>query len=80
MRDDTAKTTPLLLNATDAAERLGVSRTAFYRLSRAGRLPLPVRLGRSVWWRSAELDAWVAAGCPGRARWEAASEFSRVGS
>ena len=71
---------PLLLNATDAARLLGVSRQTFYRLHGAGRLPLPVRLGRSCWWRSRELDAWVEAGCPGRAKWEATQGFSRIGA
>jgi len=61
---------PLLVTATEAARLLGVSRTTFYRLHSSGRVPLPVNLGRSVRWRSRELDAWVQAGCPARVKWE----------
>jgi len=34
------------------------------RLADAGRMPRPVRLGSLVRWRRAELEAWIAAGCP----------------
>lgn len=62
---------PLLLKPHEAAGLLGISRATFYRLHSSGRLPLPVRLGRSARWRSMELRAWVASGCPERSRWEA---------
>ena len=61
---------PLLVSATDAALVLGVSRSHFYGLHTAGKLPLPIRLGRRILWRRAELEAWVSAGCPARVRWE----------
>ena len=34
------------------------------RLADAGKMPPPVRLGALVRWRRAEIDAWIAAGCP----------------
>jgi len=40
----------------------------------AGRIPRPIHIGRSVFWRPKELKAWVAAGCPDRQTWEALRE------
>jgi len=59
----------LLLNASEVAQLLNVSRSTIYALHSAGRIPLPVRLGRAVRWRTDELREWVAAGCPSRNRW-----------
>lgn len=61
---------PQALPATDAARLLNVSLSHFYQLHKTGRLPLPVRLGRAVRWRVAELTAWLDAGCPARDRWQ----------
>ena len=62
---------PLLCAATDAAKMLGVSRSQFWKLHSAGKLPTPVKLGaRATRWRVDELKAWVSAGCPERQRWE----------
>lgn len=61
---------PLLLNATQAAQAIGISRSKLYDLHSEGRLPDPVRLGRRRLWRLAELQAWTAAGCPPRHEWE----------
>ena len=64
-------TAPSLLDAAAAATALGVSRSQFWRLHSAGRLPMPVRLGqRCPRWRADELRAWTAAGCPDRETWE----------
>lgn len=32
---------------------------------------MPVKLGRRLLWRVADLKAWVAAGMPPRSRWQA---------
>jgi len=64
---------PLLLNASQAAAMCGVSRRTWWALHAAGKTPPPVRLGRRTLWRAAGpggLEAWVAAGCPGRDRWD----------
>ena len=37
----------------------------------AGRLPPPVRIGRSKRWRRQEILDWISAGCPNRQTWEA---------
>ena len=67
---------PILLSAPEAATALGVSRAHFLQLHSSGRVPRPVRLGRRVLWRKAELSAWVEAGCPSRERWETEQEVT----
>ena len=53
-----------LVNVATVAEMLGCSRRHVYRMSDAGRMPGPVKLGQLARWRRAELDEWLAAGCP----------------
>ena len=60
----------LLLSAQILGKRLGVSVRTLWRLRSSGKLPRPVRLGGAVRWRSADIDAWVAAGCPNSPRTE----------
>ena len=62
----------LLIDAADAAQRLGISRAMLYQMHSDGRLgPLPLTFGRRKLWRVAELAAWVASDppCPPRAAW-----------
>jgi predicted DNA-binding transcriptional regulator AlpA len=62
----------LLLNADEAGELVGgVSASTWWRLHAAAEVPAPVKLGGGTYWRRAELEAWAAAGCPGRKAWEA---------
>ena len=70
MRGATTELQQALLTADGAAQVLGLSRSAFYRLHSSGRVPQPVRLGGAVRWRAEELRAWVRAACPPRARWD----------
>ena len=60
---------PLLLDAKTAARLCGLGKTAWYGLHAAGRVPMPIRLGRAVRWDRRELEAWIAAACPPRERW-----------
>jgi excisionase family DNA binding protein len=60
---------PMALSAADVARELGLSLRQVRRMDDAGRLPRPVRIGRLVRWRRAELEAWLAAGCPLRDEW-----------
>ena len=62
---------PLAFSAADLARRLDVSLRHLRRLDSAGKLPKPVRLGRSVRWPVAEIELWLRAGAPGRQSWEA---------
>jgi predicted DNA-binding transcriptional regulator AlpA len=52
-----------LVNATTAAGIAGISRRSWSRLVSEGRAPQPIRLGRCVRWRVAELRGWILAGC-----------------
>lgn len=61
----------LLLTARQAATACGKSLRTWRTWDTAGWIPKPVRIGRSTLWRADELRAWVAAGCPRRAEWEA---------
>jgi predicted DNA-binding transcriptional regulator AlpA len=63
------ETCPLLLTAKQAAAICSKSLRTWRTWDSAGLIPLPVRIGRSVHWRSDELAAWVRAGCPRRADW-----------
>jgi len=68
---------PLLVDAREAAALCGIGRSLWLGLHSAGRVPLPVRLGRRVLWRREELADWIAAGCPGRDRWQAMTGLTK---
>jgi predicted DNA-binding transcriptional regulator AlpA len=53
-----------LLDVRAVAALLACSVRNVYRLSDAGRMPLPVRLGGLVRWRGGALAEWIEAGCP----------------
>lgn len=55
----TTPTTPLLVDAREAARLLNLSESYVRHLTRTGRLPC-VRLGRAIRYRPAALDATVA--------------------
>jgi excisionase family DNA binding protein len=63
----------LLLSKQDAAELLGLGVRVVERLLSRGVLKALHATGsRMVWIRRAELEAWVAAGCPQVAGWDRA--------
>jgi len=62
---------PLLIPDTGAAALCGVSRASWHRWRAAGKLPLPVRLGRKLLWRRREVELWIEAGCPAANVWAA---------
>ena len=62
---------PLLLSAGASARLCGLSVATWWRLHAAGRVPMPIRLGKRTLWRCSELTAWTGAGCPPRVRWQA---------
>ena len=55
---------PLLIDIHTLSALLGRSVASLERDQAAGRLPAPVRLGGSKRWRRADIESWVAAGCP----------------
>jgi excisionase family DNA binding protein len=64
MKRHTTTTVPELLTVEQAAEMAGVGKRSWWRFSSSGKAPAPVRIGRSVRWRRAEIAEWIAAGCP----------------
>ena len=62
---------PLLATARDLAAMLRLSLRTIRAMDRAGKLPKPLRIGRSIRWRYDELCDWIAAGAPCRQMWEA---------
>ncbi len=63
--------TDRLLRREEVEEITGLSRSAIYRMMRAGEFPTPIKIGpRAVRWPKAELDEFLAK-CP-RATGEAA--------
>ena len=62
----------LLLTAAQAAALCGRSGRTWWTWHAAGRIPRPVRIGRSVLWRAKEIREWIDAGCPPLNEWEAA--------
>jgi excisionase family DNA binding protein len=53
-----------LLDVQAVAEMLGCSERHVYRLSDAGRMPAPVKLGALVRWNRAVVESWIDQGCP----------------
>jgi excisionase family DNA binding protein len=60
----------LALSPEELARSLGISRAHLFRLHSAGKLPKPVRFGRSVRWPVREIERWLSAGGPCREKWE----------
>lgn len=52
-----------MVNAASAAAIVGVSRRSWWRFVSDGKAPKPIRLGRCVRWRVAEIRKWIAGGC-----------------
>ena len=53
-----------LLDIDDVAAVLKCSSRSVRRLSDAGKMPAPVRLGSMLRWPKAVIYEWVAEGCP----------------
>ena len=67
---DSPVPSPQLISARTAAGMCGRSERTWRTWDSAGLIPQPVRIGRNTLWRQAELQAWIAAGCPRREDWE----------
>ncbi|MBN8625036.1 MAG: helix-turn-helix domain-containing protein [Planctomycetes bacterium] len=62
LREPTSE--PLLIQADELATLLNVSERTLWRLLSAGKIPEPVRLGRSTRWRLDQVRQWINDGCP----------------
>jgi excisionase family DNA binding protein len=60
----------IAVDAKQLAELLGLSVRTVRRLDSSAKLPRPVHIGGAVRWRLDEINAWLAADCPDRQRWE----------
>lgn len=59
-----AKPTRRLVDTVYVGETLDVAPETVRRLTDRGAIPMPVRLGRSVRYRLAEIEKWIADDCP----------------
>jgi predicted DNA-binding transcriptional regulator AlpA len=55
---------PLLITAEEVAGMLDISTRTLWRLVSGKRIVALLKIGGSTQWRRAEIEAWVAAGCP----------------
>ena len=55
---------PLLITADEVAGMLDISTRTLWRLVSSKKVVPPVKLGGSTRWRRADVEAWVASGCP----------------
>ena len=62
------------LDAQSAAALFGKSERTWRSWDSAGLIPAPIRVGRSTFWKPAEIEAWFDAGCPARKVWETIHE------
>ena len=67
----TAAADSLLIAIVDLKAMLSRSIASLERDDACARLPRAIRLGRLKRWRKSEILAWIEAGCPSRAEWEA---------
>jgi predicted DNA-binding transcriptional regulator AlpA len=64
----------LLLTAVEAAAMFHKTVRTWRIWDSSGKIPSPIRIMRSTYWRQEELKEWVAAGCPDRESWDALKE------
>lgn len=53
----------MLLDVRTVSSLLGCSERHVYRLSDAGRMPSPVKLGSLVRWSASAIQEWIKGGC-----------------
>ena len=53
-----------LIDVRAVAELLDCSPRHVYRCSESGRMPRPIKLGNLCRWSRAEIERWIADGCP----------------
>ncbi|UCD49796.1 MAG: helix-turn-helix domain-containing protein [Phycisphaerales bacterium] len=64
----------MVFSARALARHLGFSERTVRRLDSSGRLPAPVRIGRSVRWLRSDIEGWLDAGTPDRKKWNQMEE------
>ena len=66
----------LLVDANEAARMCSMHRGSWYKIVAAGKTPASIRIGSMVRWRRDEIEEWIAAGCPPRAKWDSLQKKS----
>ncbi len=61
-----------MLTADELAALLKVSRRTIWRMRSSGQLPRPIKVGGAVRWRLADIEVWIAEGCP-KGNWHSQS-------
>lgn len=61
----------LLLTRAELASEMRVSAKSVDRHDQRGLIPAPLLIGGRKRWLRSEIEAWLAAGAPNRAAWEA---------
>jgi prophage regulatory protein len=69
---------PLVVDADGLALLLNCGVRTVRAHDASGKLPAPLRIGGRVVWREAKIRAWVNAGVPDRAEWEARKAARRA--
>ena len=68
---------PLVADARRLARLLGVGVRSVRTWDYGGKLPRPVKLGARTVWVLSEIRAWLSAGAPDRAEWEALKKHNQ---
>jgi predicted DNA-binding transcriptional regulator AlpA len=55
---------PLLITVDELSRKLNICTRSIWRGLIRGEMIKPVRLGKSVRWSLAKVEAWIEAGCP----------------
>ena len=63
-----------LWNIKQVKMATGLSERTLWRLNDSGKIPAPIRIGRSVKWRKSDILKWIELDCPDRATFEAKKE------
>ena len=59
----------ILISREELEVMLGMSRRSIWKAELKGQMPRGLRIMRRPRWRRAEIEAWVAAGCPATKEW-----------
>ena len=62
----------------ELALTLGISVRHVWRLNKKGKLPRPIRLGKSVKWSIREISDWIDNKCPDLKTWEAKKRDDKI--
>ena len=60
----------LLWSAQQCAQATSISRSKWFELQAAGKIPCGIKIGRSRRWRASDVRMWVELGCPAKEQFE----------